>query len=154
MKIKAVTLWEPWAVLAIGGYKRWETRSWSTNYRGPLAIHAAKQEPKECERLWLVDYFSQPLHEMGYTGIAAHYLLPRGVVLGWIYLVDIQPTRLVSGYISAREYALGDYSGDRFAWCLSKPYRLGNPIRVSGNRGLWDWEVPPELEKYILAENC
>ena len=103
MEIKAITLWEPWAILIVGGYKRWETRSWSTGYRGPLAIHAAKQEPTECERLWLVEYFSDPLHEMGYTGDAAHYLLPRGVVVGGIYLIDVQPTRPFSGYISARE---------------------------------------------------
>jgi hypothetical protein len=153
MKIKTVTQWEPWAILTIGGYKQWETRSWQTAYRGPLAIHAAKQEPTGCERYWFSEYFSGPLHEMGYTGEAAHYLLPRGVILGWVYLIDIQPTRLVSGYISAREYALGNYSEGRFAWCLKNPYRLENPIRASGKQGLWDWELPPEFEKF-LAVNC
>lgn len=43
--MKALTLWQPWASLIALGIKRIETRSWSTNYRGPLAIHAAKRPP-------------------------------------------------------------------------------------------------------------
>lgn len=39
--MKALTLWQPWASLIAVGDKTIETRSWSTKYRGPLAIHAA-----------------------------------------------------------------------------------------------------------------
>jgi activating signal cointegrator 1 len=41
--MKALTLWQPWASLVAFGVKTIETRSWSTKYRGPLAIHAAKK---------------------------------------------------------------------------------------------------------------
>jgi activating signal cointegrator 1 len=44
--MKAITLTQPWATLVAIGAKRIETRSWPTNYRGPLAIHAAKGFPK------------------------------------------------------------------------------------------------------------
>jgi len=40
--LKALTLWQPWASLLAGGGKMFETRSWKTNYRGPVVIHAAK----------------------------------------------------------------------------------------------------------------
>lgn len=40
--MKAITLTQPYATLVSLGMKKIETRSWSTNYRGPLAIHAAK----------------------------------------------------------------------------------------------------------------
>src|SRR5258708_5270609 len=43
--VKALTLWQPWASLIAVGAKTIETRSWSTSYRGPLAIHAAKRKP-------------------------------------------------------------------------------------------------------------
>jgi|ERR1035437_3790402 hypothetical protein len=43
--MKALTLYEPWASLISIGAKTIETRSWSTSYRGPLAIHAAKRKP-------------------------------------------------------------------------------------------------------------
>lgn len=39
----AVTLWQPWAQLAVLGAKRIETRSWRTHHRGLLWIHAAAE---------------------------------------------------------------------------------------------------------------
>lgn len=53
--MKAITIWQPWASLLACGAKQYETRSWKTDYRGPIAIHAAqkdiykimKQLPKE-----------------------------------------------------------------------------------------------------------
>lgn len=52
---KAISLWQPWASLIAYGVKTIETRSWSTSYRGPIAIHAAKttkgidELPGDCE---------------------------------------------------------------------------------------------------------
>jgi activating signal cointegrator 1 len=40
--MKAITILEPWASLIACGAKKIETRSWSTKYRGNIAIHAAK----------------------------------------------------------------------------------------------------------------
>ncbi|WP_180267711.1 hypothetical protein [Nostoc linckia] len=36
MEIKALSLWQPWATLIGMEVKRYETRSWGTNYRGRL----------------------------------------------------------------------------------------------------------------------
>jgi len=44
--MKAITLWQPWATLLACGAKLFETRSWATAYRGPIAIHAAARPPK------------------------------------------------------------------------------------------------------------
>src|SRR5262245_18042005 len=46
--IMGLSLWQPWASLIAIGAKKIETRSWPTNYRGLVAIHAAKrfQEPE------------------------------------------------------------------------------------------------------------
>jgi hypothetical protein len=38
---KALTIRQPWAWLIISGHKDIENRTWKTNYRGPLLIHAA-----------------------------------------------------------------------------------------------------------------
>lgn len=40
--LKAITLLQPWASLVAMGAKTIETRPYATQYRGPLAIHAAK----------------------------------------------------------------------------------------------------------------
>lgn len=45
--MKALTIKEPWASLIINGYKEYEFRSWKTNYRGKILIHAGKSLEKE-----------------------------------------------------------------------------------------------------------
>ena len=42
---KAITIRQPWAGLIAVGEKIYETRSWPTKYRGPIAIHAGKSSP-------------------------------------------------------------------------------------------------------------
>lgn len=43
--MKAITIRQPWAGLIAVGEKVYETRSWPTKYRGPIAIHAGKSDP-------------------------------------------------------------------------------------------------------------
>lgn len=50
--MKALTLYQPWATLVAIGAKRIETRSWKTDYRGPLAIHVSKRTPAEFRKLY------------------------------------------------------------------------------------------------------
>jgi hypothetical protein len=46
---RVLSLWQPWASLVALGVKTIETRSWSTKYRGPLAIHAAARKPTKAD---------------------------------------------------------------------------------------------------------
>lgn len=41
--IRCLSLWQPHAQAIALGLKPYETRGWSTSYRGPLAIHSAKK---------------------------------------------------------------------------------------------------------------
>src|SRR5574343_1234835 len=63
--MKAITLHQPWATLVAIGAKRIETRSWSTNYRGPIAIHAAKGFPKDAQALCYTEPFRTALKQNG-----------------------------------------------------------------------------------------
>lgn len=45
-RVKAITLHQPWASLIAAGVKTIETRSWSTPYRGIIAIHAGVTMPR------------------------------------------------------------------------------------------------------------
>src|SRR2546430_9590561 len=40
-KIRALSIRQPWAWLVVNGHKDIENRSWRTNHRGPLLIHAS-----------------------------------------------------------------------------------------------------------------
>ena len=45
--MKVLTLKQPWASLVANGYKVYEFRSWKTNYRGEILIHAGCGVDKE-----------------------------------------------------------------------------------------------------------
>ena len=55
MMIKAVSLLQPWASLIAAGAKKFETRSWSTTYRGPLLICASRPLGVAVAVAWLSD---------------------------------------------------------------------------------------------------
>jgi ASCH domain len=40
-RLRVLSLRQPWAWLVVNGYKDIENRSWRTNHRGPLLIHAS-----------------------------------------------------------------------------------------------------------------
>lgn len=50
--MKTLTIKQPFASLIIEGQKKYEFRTWKTNYRGEILIHAGKcTDKKELERL-------------------------------------------------------------------------------------------------------
>src|SRR3990167_5425805 len=102
--MKILTLWEPWATLVIIGQKRLETRSWSTQYRGLLAIHAAKYTDVDA------------LHREPFHSVLAGRRLCEGMLLGCVQLVDCfrieeVSTRLALHVAEAAQYEqyFGDY---------------------------------------------
>ncbi len=135
--MKALTLWQPWATLIAVGAKRYETRSWATDYRGPLVIHAAKRPPKLQEiNPWIVD----ALLAHGYESIDH---LPLGAALCVVDLVDVVPADLVAKQLQAAradELLFGNYAPGRFAWKLENVRRFPEPVPARGRQGLWDWE--------------
>ena len=47
IKLKVLTLRQPWATLVAEGIKKYEFRSWKTKYRGKVLIHAGSGIDKE-----------------------------------------------------------------------------------------------------------
>ncbi|CAI1622745.1 ASCH domain [Serratia quinivorans] len=45
--MKALSIRQPWAWLIVKGYKDIENRTWRTNYRGPVLIHASAAKPSK-----------------------------------------------------------------------------------------------------------
>lgn len=86
--MKAITLWQPWAQLVAVGAKRLETRSWSTKYRGPLAIHAGKAITNVERALVATEPFWGALRTA--DGFRYHeHNLPRGAVVAVAQLVAV-----------------------------------------------------------------
>ncbi|MDP2210240.1 MAG: ASCH domain-containing protein [Candidatus Aquicultor sp.] len=134
--MKALTILQPWATLIAIGEKRFETRSWKTNYRGPLAIHAGKST--DYLHLCNEEPFRTALSKVG-------LLLPLGAVIATTTVACCLSTeevfaRAVSEEIPYQEIDFGCYGFSRCALGLCNTKELPKPIPARGQQGLWNWE--------------
>lgn len=136
--IKALTIRQPWASLIAIGAKQYETRSWSTGYRGPLVIHASKGFSNE-ERAFLK---SKPFHwAFQRAGYREPFDLPLGAAVCVVDLVDVLRVETVRGKLEGDEKYFGNYADGRFAWKMANVRLIPFPIKVGGSLGLWDWKI-------------
>lgn len=135
-RIVCLSMTQPWASLVAIGAKHIETRSWSTQYRGLIAIHASKGFPKDAKELALEDHmFVEALEKGGIYGLDD---LPLGAIIAVGKLDDVQPTSIFRGMgIGERERHFGDFGPGRFGWMLSAVHALEEPIPAKGSLGLW-----------------
>lgn len=143
--MRCITIWQPWATLIALGEKKFETRSWATQHRDAIAIHAGKKVDKAiCQK----EPFRSILAKHGYTADT----LPTGSVVAVCRLADCLEVTESSGgmvmlesplqsiVISDLEKAFGLFELGRFAWELADVRRLPKPIPAKGMQGLWNWE--------------
>jgi len=142
--VKAITLTQPWATFIAIGEKKFETRSWNTAYRGPLAIHAAKGFPMEARHLLaLNEPFRHAFLKSGYHigPLRNPYWIPLGAIVATCELVaTIQTGAAQAAYgLTDYEIAFGDYSPGRWAWRLVNVQKFPEPTPAKGALGLWEW---------------
>lgn len=53
--MKAISLWQPWCFAITHLGKNIENRTWQTQYRGPVLLHAAKRRPTGVEIEWFYE---------------------------------------------------------------------------------------------------
>jgi len=157
-----LTVKQPWASLIALGAKHNETRSWYTNYRGPLAIHASARMSKQEKDLCFEDPFRTALLN---AGLFHHpCILPLGSVIALVNLVDCLPIVADDGpypndaammniaglcrpgNLTEPERSFGDYTPGRFAWVFSD-VRQVEPVKCRGRLGLWN--LPQEVEEEV-----
>jgi len=138
--IKALSIWEPWASLVARGVKRHETRHWSTTYRGPIAIHAAKT----------LDLAGAPEALcVGALGLFWHKDRPTGVVVAIGELRNVHRAEDVAGRLTRADAAAGNFGYGRFAWEIAKVRPLRQPVPLVGRQGLFNWTPPDDIEERL-----
>lgn len=160
--MKIITLWQPWASLVALNLKQYETRSWPTNYRGLLLIHAAKRPVNSDEVLSIrygVDSDWVDMKQLQALEQLLDQDLPLGVVvaiadltacLEMVWDISRSPSEVANIDLQPQlERAVGDWSLGRYAWKLSNVQRLVEPIPWRGGQGLRD--APPELQALVNA---
>lgn len=138
--MRAISLTQPWATAIAIGVKQYETRSWSTSFRGLIAIHASKAFPK-----WARDFASTE-HTLG----RLPNRVPLGAIVATARIVGVFRVEEIAPQLSAIERLYGDYSAGRYAWQLADVRALAEPIPCKGALSLWS--VPVEIERLVMAE--
>ncbi|MBQ9657740.1 MAG: ASCH domain-containing protein [Clostridia bacterium] len=125
--MKVLSIREPWASLIINGYKEYEFRTWKTNYRGKILIHASRNIEKDnIIRFEEIDLVYKP-----------------GFIIGEAELVDCIPvTKDFEDDLIKKDELVYGASRDRggYAWKLKNIRRI-NPKEVKGKLGLWNYDI-------------
>lgn len=145
--MKVLSLTQPWATLMAIGAKRYETRSWPTQHRGPLAIAASRGFPADCRGL--ATHTAPFVDVLAAAGIGVAELdAARGHILSVVDVVDVITTDSVEqGHFDLdetppgeHELAFGNYAAGRYAWLTRNARRLVRPIAAKGRLGLWTYD--------------
>ena len=125
--MKVLTIRQPWASLIINGYKKYEFRSWKTNYRGKILIHTS------CRReLENIDRFSK--YKLTYID---------GAIIGEATLTSCIPVdkefeeELM--IINPLVYRKSKHTR-KYAWKLENIIKYDNPIYCKGRLGIWNYD--------------
>ena len=125
--MKVLTIREPWASLIIEGYKEYEFRSWKTNYRGKILIHAGLN----IEKNNLVKFKDYDIN------------IQKGKIIGEAMLTDcIKVTEDFQKELLKKDkivYGQSNHAID-YAWKLENVIKYEEPISVKGKLGLWNYE--------------
>ena len=129
--MKVLIIREPFATLIANNIKHIETRSWKTNYRGELFIHASGKSlsnnfSNNDSVFGLVNNM-----QMNYGNIICKCKLVDCVYMDDEFIIEIMKDPI--------EYEFGDYKVGRYAWVL-EDVELIYPISVKGRLGIWNYD--------------
>lgn len=134
---------QPWASLFLYNEAQYETRTWNTKYRGPLAIHTSKKIDVDVCNNGTIQYLLSK-HGLNKSN------LPTGMIIGVCNLLNclrvtednqgnavLEDGRIVSGI----DYFLGDFRVGNYIWEVSKKEMLIDFIPAKGQLGLWEYDI-------------
>ena len=121
--MKALTLKQPWATLISEGLKEYEFRSWNTNYRGKLLIHAGVSIDKEEIKKYNYDY-------------------PKSRIVALVELIDcIKIDDKFNKMIKDKNSIVyGSKDREGYAWKLRLIKKIDDNKEIKGKLGLWNIE--------------
>lgn len=133
IKLKVLTLRQPWATLVAEGIKRYEFRSWKTKYRGKVLIHAGTGIDEEDMK----KYKNMNLE------------FPSRKILAVVEIEDCLELdeELNNKIISENNIAYGNKVRTGYAWKLNNIKKINYNKEVNGQLGLWNYDLE---EKFIL----
>ena len=135
MTIKALTIHQLWAWAILAGHKTIENRTWSTNYRGPLAIHAGASRASCDESAAFIRQLGiepPPVSELTF-----------GAVIGVCDVVDVISMADKGRLIGRSPLLTSPWFEGPFGFVLANVRPLLLPLR--GMPGLFSIDLPDDL---------
>lgn len=140
--MRALSVRRPWAQLIMLGLKNIENRTWTTDLRGPLVIHAARKW--EADGATLACMLHPDRHDAPF--LAA--LDRRQASVGYLGVVQLSQICDQSRHRDVVSCDCGPWARPRqYHWILTDPQALRTAIPGSGALGLP--QVPPEVQRII-----
>lgn len=142
--MKAISLWQPHAQLIAIGEKHYETRTWTTKYRGPIAIHAGKN--KDALKSMALDLAAGRVPADSFIAVLGEVIrrhgltvndFPTGAIVAVGELTAIYDAGLLYPKLTGAVRHFGDFSAGRYAWRIEN-VKLIAPIPMRGQQGLWN----------------
>lgn len=124
--MKVLSIKEPYASLISCGVKKIETRSWKTNYRGELYIHASLGKSYPSSKMLKFISHTKP-----------GYILCKVKLVDCIYMTKEYVEQMKKD--NPTEYLCGDYQEGRYAWVLEQIEPV-EPFFVKGHLGIWNYD--------------
>ena len=128
--MKVLSIKEPFATLIKDGVKIYETRSFKTNYRGEIYIHASKTMSKSENVEKAMLYLKSELKP--------GYILCKCNLVDCIYMTE-EFIQKIKTETNESDYGL--YEVGRYAWKLELIEVLEEPISAKGKLGIWNYET-------------
>ena len=131
MKVKVLTVKQPWAYLICSGIKDIENRTWKTNFRGRIYIHSSAKgiEFSNPNEVFTKEQYSSLDNEHKIMVIMSKKAMECSSIIGSVEIVDC-----VQNHPS-----LWAENGV-WNWVLANPILFPEPIPAKGKLSFWEYD--------------
>jgi len=143
--MKTLTVKQPWASLIVSGIKDIENRTWKTNFRGRILIHAGMAKTSGMMAVYLNRaQYAKFRESVGFSGL--DFIEPIGAIIGSVEIVDCVVNH--SSIWAEKTISVPDedinpktvFEKPAYNWVLANPIIFKEPIPCKGKLSFWEFD--------------
>lgn len=126
--MKVITIKQPFASLIAEGFKRYEFRTWRTNYRGEILIHAGKSIDKKAMKKFQHLNLEYPIG----------CIIAKATITDCVFIDSNMKKKLNKENPLVYSGVVKDENWEGYGFQLENVKKI-EPIYVNGKLSLWDY---------------
>ena len=149
--MKALSIKQPWASLIAHGIKDIENRTWKTNFRGRIFIHASAKEAGRIAKLINGPQLDFLMSRSKFSHLDTSLI--KSAIIGEVDIIDCVINHPSIWAEKGFEYASVDGHGYKevYNWVLANPVLYEKPIlNVKGKLSFWEFDKKQSVCNYCL----